>query len=176
VVQTESCTLIVVARAPSSANPIWRHLVSNFGRDNGTGGLKWGASLAFKLDAADVRLTLGLLATAAGGAASSTGAVAPAALGSLSFSAARVDAVARTASIDNKTTGVARSATYANTYKPELNGEFYIGSAAGLRADTAGVDVEVMFAAIYSRALSDAELAAVYQSVKIFYAARGLTI
>lgn len=174
VVQTSDATVIMVAKFPAGASGIWRQIISNFGRDNGTGGLKYGLSLSFKLDAADVRGVLGLVPVTTGSASSLTS-NRPAVAGNTIFASARVDSVARSLTIDNKTTGTTLTTSYAATLKPELNGEFYIGSAAGLRADSAG-DVEVSFAAIYNRPLSDAENSVMYQSVKAIYAGRGMSI
>lgn len=174
VAQTKSVTLISVVMIPTVATNIWRHLISNFGRDNLTGGLKWGVSLGLKLDSPDIRNTLGLVATD-GSAASSTGNAAAVTLGTPVCAVARVDHVAKMASVNNMTTGLNRSATYAAKYEPELNGEFFVGSAVGARADSIG-DVVTSFAAIYDRALTDGEVATVYAGLKAFYAAKGLAI
>lgn len=176
VLQTNDCTLITVAKFPTGTTNVWRQMISNFGRDNGTGGFKWGFSLTFKLDATppDVRATLGLVPVSTA-AVTGLGSAVPAQAGMTICAAARVDSAARVITCDNKTAGTTKASTYLDTLKPELNGEFFIGSAAGARTDSVG-DLEVSFAAIFDRVLSDAELATFYQSLKGIYAAKGVAI
>ncbi len=173
--QTNDVTLIAVATPPTEIANIWRHLISNFGRDNATGGVKFGISLAFKLDSPDVRGTLGLLPVTPPGTSTSSGNTAAITLGAPLCSVVRADAATRTVTVSNKTTGQTRAATYAATLKPELNGEFYIGSAVDLRSDSVG-DFGISFAAIYNRALTDEEITKIYTSLKSFYASRGVAI
>ena len=173
-IQTPDATLIAVFKVPSSNVIVWRHIISNSGASIGAG-LKFGLSLALKLDSPDARGTLGLVSTT-GGAATTVGNVRPVSLGNYICLALTADSVGRVIGITNLTTNSKATATYAAGNQPELNGEFLIGSAAGLRTDSAGGVTNICYASIYDRALSDAELVTIHDDLKKFYSLRGISI
>lgn len=174
VLQTQDATLIAVFKVPLSNAIVWRHIVSNFGANVGAG-LKYGLSLALKLDVPDARGTLGLVSTT-GGAATTVGNARPVSLGSYVCLALTADSVGRVVAISNLTASSKASATYVVGNQTELNGEFLIGSAAGLRSDSTGGVTNVCYASIYNRPLSAPELVTVYEDLKKFYSLRGISI
>lgn len=174
VIQSPNSTLLAVFKVPTSAEIVWRHIISNFGGSVGTG-LKYGLSMALKLDSPDCRVTLGLVENSSG-VATTAGNVRPITLGSYVCMAVTTNSAGRAVAITNLTANSKTSGTYASNFSPELNGELLIGSAAGLRVDSANGAINICHASIYNRELSDAELRTLYDDLKLFYGLRGVSI
>lgn len=75
--------------------------------------------------------------------------------------------------LDNKTTGAKTSSSFSNAYF-DLAGTFRVGSSYTSFSGT--VPTEVLFAAFWSRELTDVEVETMYQAVKTHYAQRGISI
>ncbi|WP_152219706.1 hypothetical protein [Pseudomonas sp. SCB32] len=80
----------------------------------------------------------------------------------------------RQAKFVDKTAGYSDSRTLPVDRTFDLGQTFNIGSTVGPYAPS--TTAEIYFAALYSRQLSDAELDAVYQSLKAYYTHRGIVI
>lgn len=75
--------------------------------------------------------------------------------------------------IDNKTFATKTAGSFTNAVF-DLAGAYRIGSSYAIFAGT--VPTEILFAAIWSRELTDAEVETMYQAVKAYYARRGIAI
>jgi len=75
--------------------------------------------------------------------------------------------------IDNKTTGAKLAGSFTGAVF-DLAGTYRIGSSYAAFAGT--VPTEILFAAIWSRELTDSEIETMYQAVKAYYARRGIAI
>lgn len=169
--QTKDVTIISVFTVPAVTDASRRHIVSNYGRNSLVGN-----SLSLDLSAGSpTAATFTNLVSNNGGASTQVLTNALVTAGSPVCVVAKVDSVGRASHTINKTTGVSRQLSYAATYDPQLNGEYYVGSAVANLPASAG-EIKVSFVAIYDRALTDDEIDAAYVALKKFYVARGVNI
>lgn len=174
VAASEQFTLIAVAKAvlPDAGSA---PLISNTGSISQTGVATTGAAIYLN-DAATGNNLLRLTAQqAANSAGTSTTVVASTTDFNASTSGVQMFAGRCEADGDRvaNVMGTALTATTNSALAAMLAQPYRIGSQYNATAD--GV-VDIYAAIIYSRALSDAELATVYDFVRMFYARRGITI
>jgi hypothetical protein len=165
--QTE-VTLLAVARPITPAAATYKHVIGNY---NGTSGNQAGSSLLFN----NVAQGGPGVYNARSDGTNSQNSILFAPIGDYSgfgFIAGRMGATA--SRYDDKTRGLSANGTFSYP-RAASNGQLYrIGSAVSAATGTQAVDVA--FAAIYSRVLSDVELDAIYQKVKTYLAGKSIAI
>ena len=177
---TDEMTFMVVAKGPT--DDVNSHLISNFwsSRVGGVGNTVGASVMTMPVAPSGDGIGREALAWSAWDGVSSTSLqittnMPPHPVAEMKAIAATISKANRVGEIFNKTAGLSvKGAPLPDGTTTDLGGEFRIGSA--YLSVSGAQPSEILFVAIWSRVLSEAEIDVMYQAAKGYYAIRGVAI